>query len=112
MVEPNPVNRYQNARLALEALKPLYVIRIPEVKLDKLELNFLANSVEQKISQTITVTNTIPDTVLQGKWSVSLHKSDPPHTPDSHPWIHFSPREFKGNQVDCMVNSRSQSIKG
>jgi len=36
MVEPNPANRYQNARLALEALKSLDLIRIPEVSLDKL----------------------------------------------------------------------------
>lgn len=111
MVEPNPVNRYQNAKLALEALNPLYIKRIPEAKLDKLELNFVANSVNKKLSQTITLTNKIPDTILQGKWSVSPHRSDPPHNPDRHSWISFSPQEIKGNNVKCEVKVDTSKLK-
>lgn len=111
MVEPNPANRYQNARLALEALKSLDLIRIPEVSLDKLELDFVANSVGQELSKTITVTNTIPDTILQGEWSVSPHPKDPPHTPDSHSWISFSPRKFESNQVNCLLRVDTSKLK-
>jgi len=111
MVEPNPANRYQNARLALEALKSLDLIRIPEVSLDKLELDFVANSVGQELSETITVTNTIPDTILQGEWSVSPHPKDPPHTPDSHSWISFSPRKFESNQVNCLLRVDTSKLK-
>lgn len=111
MVEPNPANRYQNARLALEALKSLDLIRIPEVSLDKLELDFVANSVGQELSKTITVTNTIPDTMLEGEWSVSPHPKDPPHTPDSHSWISFSPRKFESNQVNCLLRVDTSKLK-
>ena len=68
MVEPNPAKRYQNARLALEALKPLYITRVPEANLDKFELNFVADFINQKPHQTITIINNIPDTVLEGKF--------------------------------------------
>ena len=68
MVEPNPVNRFQNAEEALKALNPLYVMRVPEVKLNKSELNFVADKARQTLTQTITVSNKIPDTILQGKW--------------------------------------------
>ena len=103
MVEPNPVNRYQNAKLAFEALKPLYLMRVPEVNVNKLELNFIADIINQKLSQTITIINNIPDTILQGKLSISPYSNDPPHTPDSHSWIRFYPREFQGNRVNCVV---------
>ncbi|GEM_PF-2885298 len=113
MVEPEPANRYENANLALEALKPLYLNRIPEVKLDldKLELDFVANSLGEKLSKTIRVSNPIPDTILEGKWSVSPHPSDPPHTPERHSWISFFPREFKGNGVDCVVKVDTSKLR-
>ena len=113
MVEPEPANRYENANLALEALKPLYLNRIPEVELDldKLELDFVANSLGEKLSKTIRVSNPIPDTILEGKWSVSPHPSDPPHTPHRHSWISFFPREFKGNGVDCVVKVDTSKLR-
>jgi hypothetical protein len=111
MVEPNPANRYQNAEVALDALKPLYVIRLPEVNLDKLKLSFVADKLNQKLSQTITISNNIPETILEGNWSVSAHKNDPPHTPDSHSWISFSPQSFEGNQVNCEVRIDTSKLK-
>lgn len=111
MVEPNPANRYQNAKLALEALKPLYLMRVPEVTIDKSELNFVADFLKQKLSQTITINNNIPDTVLQGKLSISPHPSDPPHTPESHSWIWFSPGEFKRNHVNCVVTVDTSKLR-
>lgn len=71
----------------------------------------MANSVGQELSKTITVTNTIPDTMLQGEWSVSPHPKDPPHTPDSHSWISFSPRKFESNQVNCLLRVDTSKLK-
>ena len=53
MPEPDPASRFSDAQTALDALQPLYVIRIPDVSLDKQELTFVADKVGQKISQTI-----------------------------------------------------------
>lgn len=111
MVESNPANRYQNAEIALEELNPLYVFRVPEVNLENSDLNFVANKVGQQLSQTIIITNTIPDTILEGKWSVSPHPSDPPHTPDSHAWISFLPQQFKSNYDHFKVIIDTNKLK-
>lgn len=111
MVEPNPSNRFQNAQEALKALQPLYVMRIPEIKVNKKELNFVAQSIGEKLSQTIMIRNDVPDTILEGSWSVLPHKNDPPHTPDSHSWIKFSPKKFKDNDIKCTVNIDTSKLK-
>ncbi|MFZ9740240.1 MAG: serine/threonine protein kinase, partial [Prochlorotrichaceae cyanobacterium] len=96
MVAPDPKKRFPDAAAALEALKPLYVKRTPEVKLSCTTLNFEATKVGEKLSQTITLTNSVPETVLEGHWEVAPHPNDPPHTPDRHPWISFSPKTVQG----------------
>jgi hypothetical protein len=111
MVEPDQTKRFKNAETALKVLLPLDLIRIPEVNFDKSELNFIANSVGEKLSQTITLSNNIPDTLLEGSWSVSPHPSDPPHTPDIHSWITFSPKYFQDNNVHCLVNVDTSQLK-
>ncbi|MGA1411625.1 MAG: protein kinase domain-containing protein, partial [Prochlorotrichaceae cyanobacterium] len=103
MVAPDPKKRFPDAATALEALKPLYVKRTPEVKLSCTTLNFEATKVGEKLSQTITLTNSVPETVLEGHWEVAPHPNDPPHTPDRHPWISFSPKTVQGNEVTCKV---------
>ncbi|MEB3189204.1 MAG: serine/threonine-protein kinase [Snowella sp.] len=103
LVKPDPTERYRNAQSALIALEPIDLIRVPEVDLDKSELQFVANKIGETLSQRVTVTNNVADTVLKGQWSVSSHNSDPPHTPDSHAWISFSPQEFEGNRVSFEV---------
>lgn len=90
MVQPKQKDRFPNAEVALEALKPLYVIRLPEVKLSQRSLEFKSSKLGQRLTQTITVSNSISETVLEGTWEVAPHSSDPPHTPDSHAWISFS----------------------
>ena len=45
-------------------------MRVPEVNVNTSELEFIANKVGEKISKTIIVSNPIPETTLQGKWSV------------------------------------------
>lgn len=103
MVEPDEKKRFRNAEIAYKALQPLDVIRVPELKLSHSELILVGHKVNEKIRQTIAISNDIPETLLEGKWSVAPHKNDPPHTPDSHSWIQFLPFVFKGNQVICEV---------
>ncbi len=103
LVQHNPKNRYPNAAAALEALKPIYVLRLPEAKLSLTSLDLTATQLGEKLTQTITVTNSAPGTVLEGTWEVASHESDPPHTPDFHAWITLKPSHFSANDVDCQV---------
>jgi hypothetical protein len=50
------------------------------------------------------MSNCVPDTVLESRWEVAPHLSDPPHTPDSHKWIWFEQSEFVSNQALCKIN--------
>jgi len=97
MVAYNVKNRYPNAKEALKALQPLDLIRQPSVNISASNLEFTATKLGEKVTQTITISNPTPETVLEGEWEVTSHPNDPPHTPDSHAWISFSPKEFKGN---------------
>ena len=100
MVAPDPKKRFPDAETALEALKPLYVKRTPEVKLNPSSLHFkIINKIKEKQTKTITLVNNIPGTILEGSWEVVPHDSDPQHTS----WISFSPKTVRGNQVTCQV---------
>ena len=103
LVQPNPKNRYANAAAALEALKPIYVIRIPEVQLSQSSLKFKASRLGERLIQTVTINNSIPDTVLEGRWEVAPHPSDPPHTPETHTWIKVAPAQFASNRAECRI---------
>jgi serine/threonine protein kinase/uncharacterized MnhB-related membrane protein len=103
MVEPRPQDRYSSAASALAVLKPLDVNRLPKVRLSRDTLKFTASEFCDKVSQTITVSNPIPETLLAGSWTVAPHPNDPPHTPDDHAWISFQSRRFEGNQVECKI---------
>jgi len=101
MVNPNLNERYPDAEAALEALKPLYVIRIPEVKFSQPKLVLTATGLGEKLTGTVTVANPIPETLLQGRWEVAPHPKDPPHSPDFHVWISVKPGQFSSNQIEC-----------
>ena len=101
MVHPNLNERYPDAEVALEALKPLYVIRIPEVKFSQPKLGLTATGLGEKLTGTVTVANPIPETLLQGRWEVAPHPKDPPHSPDFHVWISVKPGQFSSNQIEC-----------
>jgi serine/threonine protein kinase len=112
MVAPDPSKRFADAKTALEALKPLYVVRVPEVKFfkdgkefdpSKTVLEFKATKLGEKLTQTITLVNSIPETFLEGHWEVAPHPNDPAHSPDDHVWISFGRKEFKGNRIDCKI---------
>jgi serine/threonine protein kinase len=103
MVEPRPQDRYANAAEALAALKPLDVSRLPKVRLSRDKVEFTAVELGDKVTEFITVSNPIPETVLAGRWEVAPHESDPPHTPYDHAWISFEPVKFEGNEAVCEI---------
>jgi hypothetical protein len=114
MVEPEPVNRFPDAKTALEALQPLYIIRVPDVTYNQSELRFVAAKVGEKLSQKITLKNTVSETILQGQYYVVPHPSDPPHTPDDHVWISITPKRFEshyGEDVTCTITIDTSKLK-
>ncbi|MDB9334247.1 serine/threonine protein kinase [Nodularia spumigena] len=103
MVKPRFNERFADAQTALDALKQLDLVRVPGVELSTSVLEFTATRLGERLRQTITVENPIPDTMLEGKWEVAPHPQDPPHTPDSHPWIFVEPAQFSRNHTKCSV---------
>ena len=102
MVHPKVKERFQNAEAALEALKPLYIIRLPELKVNQSSLHFKANELGARLTQAIALNNSIPETVLEGRWEVAPHESDPPQT-RAHAWISLKPESFATNRLDCLI---------
>ncbi|MGB3512321.1 MAG: protein kinase [Microcoleaceae cyanobacterium] len=103
MAEPKYTDRYENAEVALAVLRPLDVNRLPKVRISQENLAFISNLWGKKLTERITVSNPIPETILSGRWEVAPHVSDPPHTPYDHSWISFSPHKFEGNYVGCEI---------
>jgi serine/threonine protein kinase len=103
VVQPDPKDRYPDAEAAFNAFKPLYVKRVPEAIVSSSVLEFTASKLGERITQTITVRNNVPETVLEGWWEVAPHPSDSPHTPNSHAWISFGSRKFSGNTNECSI---------
>jgi len=79
------------------------VVRIPDVQFDKSILKFKAASLGEKLTQTITISNQVPETILEGYLEVSPHPNDPPHTPDAHDWISISQQKIQGNYTQCSI---------
>jgi hypothetical protein len=103
IVQPDPKDRYPDAEAAFNAFKPLYVKRVPEAIVSSSILEFTASKLGERITQTLTVRNNVPETVLEGWWEVAPHPSDPPHTLNSHAWISFGSRKFSGNANECSL---------
>lgn len=77
MVQPDPMQRYENAAQALQALQPIYVNRTPEVSLSQSRFELSATKVGEKLRVRMWVKNPVPDTMLAGWWEVARHDSDP-----------------------------------
>jgi serine/threonine protein kinase len=104
MVQPKQSDRFIDAEAALEALKPIDLIRTPEAKISQVLLDFETTHIGEKLTQIITVENSVPETVLEGSWEVAPHKSDPRfRKKNSHLWISFEPARFRGNYVECKI---------
>ncbi|MGK7881474.1 MAG: serine/threonine protein kinase [Crocosphaera sp.] len=99
MVEPNQSKRYQTAQEALEALKPLYIIRIPEAKLSDSVLEVTAKRLGEKISVPLQVNNGIPETVLEGKLDLNYKKNNQLVEQNYNSWITLDKSSFSSNLV-------------
>ncbi len=110
MVAPRIQDRYKSAVDALAALKSLDVSGLPKVRIERDRLEFTATELGEKITQTVTVSNPIPNTILSGRWQVAPHPNDPPHTPYDHPWIFFETYKFEGNEVECKITVDSSKL--
>jgi serine/threonine protein kinase len=113
LVEPHPRDRFPNARAALTVLKSIEIIKTPEIELEPSVIYLAATRPEETLTQVVKIRNSMPDTVLEGRWEVAPHLSDPPHTPAMHSWISFSPYQFATNLVECtMTVETSRLISG
>lgn len=101
MVEPRVADRFPDAATALAAL-PVEKFYIPDATFSQASLSFTATHPRQKLTQTITIRNRVPDTVLEGRWTIAPHPSDP-NPERSHPWITVEPAFFTANDVDCDI---------
>lgn len=110
MVELKPKDRFPDAATALEALRPIYVIRVPEIKLSQSCLEFTAKRLGERLTQTIAITNAVPDTVLESRWEVAPHLSDPPHTPHAHQWIWCEQSQLSSNQAICQITVDTRKL--
>lgn len=112
MVSPKLKIRYPDAATALLALKSLEIVRLP-VALSHTDIEFRANFPGQKLTQSLRVTNSVPETSLVGRWEVALHPSDPPHTPDNHAWIQVTPTRFigNGNAIECQITINTNKLR-
>jgi len=112
MVKTDPKQRFPNAEEALKGIVSISsIVLSPEVKLSQSVLEFKATRLGQKLTQTITIENFIPDTILEGHLQVAAHHDDPPHTPDSHDWITITHQHFKKNQVQCKITVNTSKLK-
>jgi len=110
LVEPRPENRYRSAQAALAELRTLDIHRVPKVKIDRSHVLSKAAFPGEVLEQTVELVNSIPDTCLTGRWEFVPHESDPPHAPDTHPWIQISPAFFEGNRVRCQIRIQTAPL--
>lgn len=110
MVQPKLKDRFADAKTALKVLENLSIIRVPRVELSTTELFFHVSQLGEKVTQTINITNSVPDTLLQGRWEVAPHPQDPPHTPDFHTWIAIKPGNINSNNCDYRIQIDSSKL--
>ena len=107
MVQPNPSDRYPNAAAALEALTPIRVDRsLPEVELSASSWEARATFGEV-LTKRIAVKNSVPDTVLEGRWQVAPSAREPSDSPD---WLSVKPAKFKKNKVECVITADASNL--
>ena len=100
MVDPRLKDRFPNAVAALAAI-PSSPMRPAEAQFSQSLLKFTASGRSALLTQTVTITNPIPETSLEGQWEVVLHPHDP--TNSAYRWITVEPQTFTSNLVNCQV---------
>jgi hypothetical protein len=96
--------------VALAALKSLDVSSLPKVRIDRDSLEFTATEYGEIMTQTLAISNPIPNTMLCGRWEVAPHRNDPPHTPYDHSWIFFELHKFESNQVQSQITVDARQL--
>lgn len=109
MSEPRLKERYLNAREALKVL-PNSPIHPPEVQMNRSNIQVKAEKIGQVISQSIEVTNVVPEIILTGQWEVQKHPQDPVISEGQHAWIDIKPSQFKSNQTLCKITFDTQKL--
>jgi serine/threonine protein kinase len=102
MVDPRLKDRYPDAASALADI-PKTPIYLPEARFNRSELVFKATQSRENLTQTISIDNPIPGTLLQGFWEVVPHPSDPHQVHNIHSWISFQPAVFEDNHTQCQI---------
>jgi len=106
MVEPRTKDRYGNAIAAREAL-PAASIRPPELQLSQVKVDLQATEIGERLVQTISVKNPIPDTLLKGHWEVQSASERSP----ANPWLRISPQEFEGNEMAFQIEVDTRRLR-
>ena len=109
MIAPNADRRFSSIRQALTSLKKNCLELLPNLQLSPENLEFNIDDSTQLLTQTITLINPVPNTLVEGYWEIEPHLNDPPHTPDKHEWISIFPRKFAGNRVTFTVTVKTQT---
>jgi serine/threonine protein kinase len=107
MVEPKLKDRFPNAVAALAAI-PKSPIRPPELHLSQSTLVLNSQRSGDVLTQTVSISNPIPDTTLTGHWEVAPHPHDP--HPDLYQWITVEPATFVGNRLDCQITIETDRL--
>ena len=107
MVEPRLKDRFPNAVAALAAI-PTSPVRPPEAQFSQTTLEFAASRRGVLLIQTVSITNPIPDTLLEGQWEVASHSHDP--SSEVYRWITIKPQTFASNQVKCQVTVDTSNL--
>ncbi|MCT7961303.1 serine/threonine protein kinase [Laspinema sp. D1] len=110
MVEPKPKDRYPNAETALEVLTPIEISRTPQVISSHQLVQFRGTKLGEPITQTISIKNPVPGTMLTGRWQVAPYRRDGYFSKNKHPWIKIDPTRFKGNQVECTITVDTSNL--
>src|SRR5919199_159431 len=75
----------------------LPTLSLPEVKFNPLILEFKTKQLGEKLTQSVTVINSVPKTLLEGYWEVVAQENALRDIGNSHEWIFVEPVKFKGN---------------
>ncbi|MEM7796870.1 MAG: serine/threonine-protein kinase [Cyanobacteria bacterium P01_C01_bin.118] len=112
MVDPRLGNRFENAMAALEAI-PEHGLRQPTVRFNRANFSLAAQSRGDMLTETVTLTNSVPETTLTGTWEVAKNANDRMTAEGDHSWIRFMPASFHGNNVTTQIQvDTSQLMTG
>lgn len=89
LVEPRLGDRFPSAQAALNALRPIDLVRVPTVSGLPESLHLVAPSFQRSLTARLRLVNPVPETTLHGEWEVAPHPHDPPG--DRHAWITVVP---------------------